>query len=147
MLQVKKGAVKKGDTVRVHYIGTLEDGTVFDKTAESGPLEFIVGEGKLIPGFDDAVVGMRTGEKKTVKIPSERAYGPRIDDLEVALERANLPEDVKPEVGKKVRIGAGEGAKTDFTITEVSDESVTLDANHPLAGQDLTFEIELVDIV
>lgn len=139
--------VKKGDTVRVNYIGTLEDGTVFDKTAGSGPLEFTVGEGKLIPGFDDAVVGMRTGEKKTVKISSARAYGPRIDDLEVALERAHLPEDVNLEVGRKVRVGSGEGAKTDFTITEVSGESVTLDANHPLAGQDLTFEIELVDIV
>ncbi len=139
--------VKKGDTVRVEYIGTLEDGTVFDKTAGSVPLEFIVGEGKLIPGFDDAVLGMRVGEKKNVKIPSDRAYGPRIEDLEVALERANLPGDVKLDIGRKVKVGAGEEAKTDFTITEVSDKSVTLDANHPLAGQDLTFEIELVDIV
>ena len=137
---------ENGNRVKVHYKGTLEDGTVFDTTEGRGPFEFILGEDKLIPGFAGAVLGMDTGEKKTVKIAPEMAYGPRIDDLEVKLERTNLPDDVKLEVGQKVRVGPDEEHKTDFTITEVSDGSVTLDANHPLAGQDLTFEIEIVGI-
>ncbi len=138
--------VENGNRVKVHYKGTLEDGTVFDTTEGREPFEFTLGEDQLIPGFAGAVIGMDTGEKKTVKIAPEMAYGPRIDDLEVKLEKAHLPKDAKLEVGQKVRVGPDEEHKTDFLITEVSDGSVTLDANHPLAGQDLTFEIEVVGI-
>ena len=137
---------ENGNKIKVHYKGTLEDGTVFDTTEGRGPFEFVMGEDKLIPGFADAVLGMNAGEKKTIEVSPEMAYGPRINELEVTLERANIPGDVKIEVGQKVRVGPDEEHKTDFTITEVSDKSVTLDANHPLAGQNLTFEIEVVGV-
>ncbi len=138
--------VENGNKVKVLYRGTLEDGTVFDTTEGRGPFEFTLGEDRLIPGFADAVLGMDAGERKRATIAPEMAYGPRIDDLEVTLERANLPKDVEIKVGQRVRVGPDEEHKTEFMITEVSDDSVTLDANHPLAGQSLIFDIEVVDI-
>lgn len=130
-----------GNTVSVHYTGTLADGTVFDTSVGREPLEFTIGEGNMLPGFEQAVKGMRVGESKTVTIPSEEAYGLPRDDLVAVLERSQLPEDLDPEVGQQLINGT-----TIVTVIAVSETTITIDANHPLAGKDLTFEIELVEI-
>jgi len=132
---------KSGDTVKVNYTGRLADGTVFDTSIGGEPLEFTLGEGRLIPGFEQAVTGMQVGESKTVTIPVDKAYGPRRDDLIVEIGRDNLSPDIKPEVGMQLQ-----GSQRVVTIIKVSESTVTIDANHPLAGQDLTFDIELVEI-
>ena len=139
---------KRGDTVQVEYTGTLEDGTVFDSSTGRAPLEFTIGSGQLIPGFDQAVIGMKVGEKKTVTIPAEEAYGPRHDEMVIEVEREKIPSDIEPVVGMMLASTQQDGSKVVFTITDISDNNtVTLDANHPLAGKDLTFEIELVKIL
>ncbi|HEB75413.1 MAG TPA: peptidylprolyl isomerase [Nitrospirae bacterium] len=138
---------KAGDTVRVHYSGFLDDGTVFDSSLDREPFEFTLGQGMVIPGFEDAVVGMDVGETKTVNIPSERAYGPYRDELLVSVERSQVPPDIEPDLGMELQIRTPEGTVTNVTITEMDEESITLDANHPLAGKDLIFEIKLVEIV
>ena len=138
---------KTGDTVKIHYTGTREDGTVFDTSAEREPLAFTLGQGLVIPGFEQAVIGMKVGESKTVDIPVEQAYGPIRDDLIVVVERDQLPEDLEPEVGQQLQMTQTDGSYTVVTVTEVSETTITIDANHPLAGQNLTFEIELVEIV
>jgi peptidylprolyl isomerase len=132
---------KTGDTVRVHYTGKLADGTVFDTSAGSEPLEFTLGEGKVIPGFEQAVTGMKVGEYKKVTIPVDGAYGQRQEDLIFEVGRDKLSPDIKPEVGMQLQ-----GSQGVVTIIKVSETTITLDANHPLAGQDLTFDIELVEI-
>jgi peptidylprolyl isomerase len=132
---------KTGDTVRVHYTGKLADGTVFDTSAGSEPLEFTLGEGKVIPGFEQAVTGMKVGEYKKVTIPVDEAYGQRQEDLIFEVGRDKLSPDIKPEVGMQLQ-----GSQGVVTIIKVSETTITLDANHPLAGQDLTFDIELVEI-
>jgi len=138
---------RNGDVVQVDYTGKLADGTVFDSSAERGPLEFTLGAGQMIPGFEKAVFGMKVGEKKTVTIPVDEAYGPRRDDLVVEVPREKLPSDMTPEVGQQLGIKQPDGRTAIVTITNVSDNNtVTIDANHPLAGKDLTFEIELVKI-
>jgi len=137
---------KTGDVVRVHYTGKLADGTVFDTSAGSEPLEFTLGEGKVIPGFEEAVTGMQVGESKTVTIPADEAYGQRRDDMVFKVERDDLPADIDPEVGMQLQMNQGDGSIAIVTITEVSETTITLDANHPLAGQDLIFDIELVEI-
>jgi FKBP-type peptidyl-prolyl cis-trans isomerase 2 len=139
--------VKAGDTVRVHYSGFLDDGTVFDSSLEREPFEFTLGQGMVIPGFEDAVVGMDVGDTKTVNIPTDQAYGPFRDELLVAVERSQVPPNIEPDVGMELQIGTPEGTVTNVTITEMDENSITLDANHPLAGQDLIFEIKLVEIV
>lgn len=141
--------VKDGDTVKVHYTGTLtEDGTVFDSSREREPLEFELGEGKLIPGFEEAVIGMEVGEDTTVEIDSEDAYGQRREDLELEVSKSDLPDNIEPEVGMQLQMQQQEnGQAIPVQITDVEDDIVKLDANHPLAGKDLTFDIELVDIV
>lgn len=136
---------KAGDTVRVHYTGRLDDGSVFDSSRGREPLEFTLGGGQVIAGFDDAVTGMAPGQEKTVTIPSEQAYGPRRDEMKVQVERSQFPSDIEPQVGQRLQMSQG-GQVAVVTITEVSDDQVTLDANHPLAGQDLTFDLELVSI-
>lgn len=137
---------KTGDTVQVHYTGTLDDGTVFDRSIDRGvPLEFTIGSGQMIPGFDQAVNGMILGESKTVKIPADQAYGPYYEDLVQVVNRSDLPEDV--EVGQRLQGIQADGQIIVFTIINVSESNVTLDANHHLAGKDLTFEIKLVNIV
>lgn len=136
---------KAGDTVRVHYTGRLDDGSVFDSSRGREPLEFTLGGGQVIAGFDDAVTGMAPGQEKTVTIPSEQAYGPRRDEMRVQVERSQFPSDIEPQVGQRLQMSQG-GQVAVVTITEVSDDQVTLDANHPLAGQDLTFDLELVSI-
>ena len=137
---------KNGDTVQVNYTGKLADGTVFDSSVGREPLEFTLGEGQVIPGFEKAVFGMKVGEKKTVTIPVDEAYGPRRDDMVGELPREKLPSDLTPEVGQQLIMARPDGEKTIVTITSVSDNTVMIDANHPLAGKDLTFEIELVKI-
>ncbi len=136
---------KKGSTVKVHYKGTLEDGTEFDSSVGRDPLEFTVGGGKLIPGFDRAVLGMGVGESKTVKIPADDAYGSRREELVMTLKRKALPSDVDPTVGEELELQQGDDVFV-VRVTDVSEDDVTLDANHPLAGKTLIFEIELVEV-
>ncbi len=135
-----------GNTVKVHYTGTLEDGTTFDTSIGREPLEFTLGGGQLIPGFEEAVKGMQVGQSKTVTIPSEEAYGPHLDDLVMVIEREQLPENLDPEVGQQLQMQQTDGRKTVVIVTDVSETTITVDDNHPLAGKDLTFEIELVEI-
>lgn len=141
--------VKDGDTVKVHYTGKLtEDGTVFDSSEDREPLEFTLGEGQLIPGFEQAVIGMEVGEDTTVDIASEDAYGERREDLELEVSKSDLPDNIDPQVGMQLQMQQQEnGQAIPVQITDVEEEYVQLDANHPLAGKDLTFEIELVEQV
>ncbi len=139
--------VKEGDKVKVHYTGTLKDGTQFDSSRDREPLEFTLGEGQLIPGFEKAVIGLSEGESTSVDIPSEEAYGERRDDLEIEVTKEELPGEVEPEVGVQLQVKQNEnGRSIPVTITDVTDDKVTLDANHPLAGKDLKFDIELLEI-
>lgn len=138
---------KQGDTVRVHYTGKLDDDSVFDSSYERDePLEFTVGSQQVIPGFDEAVVGMEPGDTKQVRLEPEEAYGEHEDDHVVEVEKERLPDDVDAEVGLRLQLQHEDGETIPVTLTEVSGETVTLDANHPLAGEALTFEIELVEI-
>ncbi len=137
---------KKGDTVKVHYTGWLADGTQFDSSLSQDPLEFLLGAGHVIRGFDRAIVGMQLGETKKVDVPCDLAYGPRNDGQVRRFERDQIPGDVDLAVGRRFNVSDGQGVSAAVTITELSDTHVTLDANHPLAGQDLTFEIVLVAI-
>lgn len=138
--------VKSGDTVKVHYSGRLTDGTTFDSSEGRDPLEFKVGNGDVIKGFDDGVAGMSIGEKKTVHIPADEAYGHKDDNRIVEFPKANFPPDMEPEVGMQLNMTNGSGQVIPVVIVEVGEEAVLLDANHPLAGQDLIFDIELVGI-
>ena len=137
---------KKDDTVKVHYTGKLSDGNVFDSSKERDPLEFKVGAGQVIPGFEQAVEGMAVEETKEVTIPSTEAYGPVREELKQEVNKSNLPPELKPEVGMQLSAKNQEGGDMVVTVAEVKDESILIDANHPLAGKDLTFEIELVEI-
>ncbi len=137
---------KDGDTVKVHYKGTLEDGSVFDTSRGGEPLEFILGGGNLIAGFDKAVDGMQVGEIKTVNIPAEEAYGPHRDELVLVIERGKLPENLEPSIGQQLQMSQPDGGTVIAVVTDVSEGSITVDTNHPMAGKDLTFEIELVEI-
>jgi peptidylprolyl isomerase len=137
---------KSGDTVKVHYSGRLTDGTTFDSSEGRDPLEFKVGNGDVIRGFDEGVTGMSVGEKKTVHIPANEAYGQKDESRVVEFPRENFPPDLQPEIGMQLNMSNGAGQVIPVVIVEVGNESVTLDANHPLAGEDLIFDIELVDI-
>ncbi len=139
--------VQIGDKVRVHYTGKLKDGEIFDSSTKKEPLEFIVGSQKLIRGFDKCVQGMEVSEKKSVTIPAEEAYGAHRDDLVMDIPLEQFPDGVVPEVGHFLQLKNQEGQAMRFLITAINDDSVTVDANHPLAGQELTFDIELVEIV
>ena len=135
-----------GDTVRVHYTGTLEDGTTFDTSVGREPLEFTLGAGQMIPGFEKAVYGLKVEESKTVTIPAGEAYGPHRDDLIIVVEREQLPADLDPKVGQQLQMQQTDGRTAVVIVTDVSETTITVDANHPIAGKDLTFEIELVEI-
>ncbi len=137
---------KEGDTVSVHYTGKLEDDTIFDSSRDREPLSFAIGEGQVIPGFEKEVVGMTPGDTKTITIDSENAYGPYRDDQIIAVERDRLPDEIEPEVGRQLQVQQENGSTAVVVITDVTDEAVTLDANHPLAGKDLTFDLELVKV-
>lgn len=138
-------AIKNGDTLRVHYTGTLSDGTVFDSSREREPLEFTMGKGMLIPGFEAAVMGHEAGETVTVTIPPSQAYGESDPELVFTVDRAQVPDHIPLTVGVPLQLSNEQG-QMDVTITEVTDEEITLDANHPLAGKELTFEIEIVSV-
>ena len=138
--------VKSGDTVRIHYTGTLHDGTTIDSSEGRDPLEFQVGSGQIIPGLDKAIPGMEVGEKKTVNVPCDEAYGPVDPQMRQAVPREGIPADIPLDLGTRLQMQTQQGQVTPVTVVEVTDEQVMLDANHPLAGQDLTFAIELVQI-
>lgn len=138
--------VKAGDTVRIHYHGTLSDGTIFDSSLEREPLEFTAGSGQVIPGFNNAVVGMNVGEKKSIHIPADEAYGQPSEDMFIEFPKSQFPEDVKPEVGSAMHLSDDQGNVFPVTVREVKEDSVVLDGNHPLAGKDLNFDLELVSI-
>lgn len=139
-------AVKSGDTVRIHYTGRLDDGSVFDSSADRQPLEFTVGTGAVIPGFEQAVLGMAPGDTKTVTIVSDDAYGPHHAEMVQQVGRSQLPPDLEVAVGTMLRASGPNGEDVPLTVTHVDDQSITVDANHPLAGKDLTFDLELVSI-
>ena len=140
------GSAKDGDTVKMHYTGTLEDGTQFDSSAGRDPLEFKIGEQTIIPTLEQAVVDMSVGDTKTVKIAAEDAYGSRHDEAVQTVERSMIPEGVKLTIGGQLQATAPNGQQLLLTVTAIEGDQITLDANHPLAGQDLTFDIELVSI-
>lgn len=137
---------KAGDTVKVHYRGELSDGTVFDQSTGRDPLEFTLGSGQVIPGFDKAITGMTAGEKKTVNIPAVDAYGPHREEQILTLKRDQLPPGVDVEVGQAVELTDDRGQSWPVRVAEVTPDTITLDANHELAGEDLTFHLELVSI-
>ncbi|AAS97041.1 FKBP-type peptidyl-prolyl cis-trans isomerase [Nitratidesulfovibrio vulgaris] len=140
-------AIQNGATVRVHYTGTLDDGTEFDSSRDREPLEFTLGEGMLIPGFEKAVLGLsKTGDAVKVVIPAEDAYGERLEELVISVPRDQVPPHIEPEVGLMLQLMT-DGGEMEVAVTEVTDEAVTLDANHPLAGETLTFDIELVEVL
>jgi peptidylprolyl isomerase len=138
--------IKAGDTIALHYTGTLDDGSEFDSSRGSKPLSFRVGAGQVIPGFDAAVMGMEVGASKVFTIPAEEAYGPYVEELVQEVPRTDLPEDFEPIIGMQVQAQSDTGEVAVFTITELDDEIVTLDANHELAGETLTFDIKIVSI-
>jgi peptidylprolyl isomerase len=138
--------VKNGDTVKVHYHGKLTDGSTFDSSEDREPLEFEVGSGSVIAGFDSGVTGMEVGEKRTINIPVDEAYGQKQDDLLMEFPLDRFPAEMKPEIGMQLNMNNGAGQNFPVIITEVKEDSVVLDANHPLAGEDLIFDLELVEI-
>ena len=136
----------QGDQVSVHYAGRLDDGTPFDSSQGRDPLSFTLGAGQVVAGFDQAVTGMEVGETKTVRLPADQAYGPRRDDLVLAVPRQSLPDGPEPQVGQQVQLGMEGGGAIQATIVDKTADTLTFDANHALAGQALTFDLELVDI-
>lgn len=148
---------KQGDTVKVNYVARLEDGTVVDTSEdcgcddcnceeETGPLAITLGEEEVVPGLEQAIIGMQPGEKKTIKLSADDAYGDYDEELVMEVPRAEFPDDINPEVGQTLELTDDDGEAFLVTVTDVSDELVILDANHPLAGKDLTYELELVEI-
>ncbi|BAZ08039.1 FKBP-type peptidyl-prolyl cis-trans isomerase [Calothrix sp. NIES-3974] len=137
---------KYGDKVTVHYTGKLTDGTVFDSSNGSTPLEFRIGEGQIIPGFEKAVLGMSAGESKTTHLKIDDAYGPHRPEMVVEVSRSQMPSEIEPEIGQQLQIQQPDGGVIPVVITEVNDTTITLDANHPLAGEELIFDIELIAI-
>jgi len=137
----------QGNRVKVHYQGLLNDGTIFDSSYDSDPLEFTIGNGEIIPGFEDAIVGMQEGDKKNVAVASEQAYGDYKEERKIEIERSQLPEDITPEVGMVLQMDTPNNRTLYVTVVDIGEEALTLDANHPLAGKDLNFEIELLEIM
>jgi peptidylprolyl isomerase len=138
---------RSGDTVRIHYTGTLSDGSTFDSSQDRDPLEFTVGSGEIIPGLDRAIEGMSVGETKTVTVPAADAYGAHNPDGVQSIPRDEVPDHIPLDLGTQLEVQTMDGRTLPVTVTEVTAEAITLDANHPLAGKDLTFEVELVEIV
>lgn len=139
--------VKDGDTVKIHYTGKLDDGTTFDTSLDNDPLEFTVGTHDVIPGMESAIVGMEPGDEKTITIASDDAYGPYHDEMVVVVDRSEFPDEMAIEVDQQLSVMLEDDQSIIVTVTEITDETVTLDANHPLAGENLTFNIQLVEIV
>lgn len=139
--------VKSGDTVRIHYTGTLTDGSTFDTSDGRDPLEFTVGSGQIIPGLDVALAGMSVGDKKIVEVPTDKAYGAHNPQGVQAVPREHIPDEIPIEVGTALQMQTPDGRAVPVRVIDISDTEVTLDANHPLAGKDLTFAIELIEIL
>lgn len=137
---------KQGDTVHIHYTGRLADGTTFDSSKDRDPLELTLGEGAVIPGFEKAIEGMTVGDQKTAEIPVNDAYGPRRDELVMDVPRTQLPDGMDPKPGEQLRMQTPDGQAVPVVVADTSDEAVKIDANHPLAGKDLTFDLLLVKI-
>ena len=138
---------KKGDTVRVHYTGKLEDGTVFDTSEDNASIEFKIGNGDLLKAFEQAVVGMSIGDKKTIKIPMAEGYGPRKEEMVFEFDRARAPENFEPEIGQELQMYRADGKPVTMTVLAKSEKSFTMDCNHALAGKDLTFDLRLEEIL
>jgi len=136
-----------GDRVKVYFTGTLEDGTIFGQTHEDEPFEFTIGEESVLPKFGDAVIGMEEGEDKTFLIAPEDAYGPRDEKRVFTAEKSEIPDHIKPEIGKKIQVQMDNGQMAILTVLDVSEDKVTFDANDPLAGEELTFKIKLLEIL
>lgn len=139
--------VKQGDVVKIHYTGKRSNGDVFTASAQGEPMQFTAGSGKVIPGIEEAVIGMEEGETKTAVLPPEKAYGNPRDELVVTVERSRLPDHVNPEPGQRLRFQKSSGEEIVAKVTHVSDLEMTVDANHPLAGEEVTFDIRLEQIV
>jgi peptidylprolyl isomerase len=137
---------QNGDKLKVHYTGKLEDGSVFDSSVGREPLEFVLGNGSLIAGFERAVSGLQPGEKTTATLAPEEAYGEPSMELLFEVPKANIPEEIKPEIGMQLSVSQPDGQQMPVVIAEVKEESITLDANHPLAGKTLIFEIEVMEV-
>ena len=137
---------KDGDMVKVHYTGKLKDGTVFDSSRDRAPLQFTLGQGKVIPGFEQGVMGMEVGATKTITVPPDDAYGLRRDEFMIDVPKSEFPPNITPEIGQQLQVKQPDGNLVNVTIRAITDEKVTLDANHPLAGETLIFEVELVEI-
>ncbi|NIG57369.1 peptidylprolyl isomerase [Chitinophaga sp. Cy-1792] len=140
-------AVKNGDTIRVHYHGRLTNGTTFDSSEGRAPLEFKVGSGMVIKGFDNGVLDMKVGDKKTIHIPVDQAYGQKSPDFIIDFPKDNIPSELTPEIGMQLQMSSPEGQVIPVRVIAVGDTTITLDGNHPLAGEDLIFDLELVEIV
>ncbi len=138
---------KSGDKVAVHYTGTLADGSVFDSSIGGEPLHFVIGDEQVIPGFEQAVVGLTPGESRKVNIESDEAYGPYDPEMAIVVGREHFPADMPLEVGQGLRLKQSDGQAFDVVVTSLTEEKVSLDGNHPLAGKDLTFDIQLVEIL
>ncbi len=138
---------KEGDRVKVYFIGTLEDGTIFGQTHEDEPFEFTIGAKRVLSKFEGAVIGMQEGENKTILIAPEDAYGPRDEKSVFTAEKSEIPDHITPEIGKKIQVQMGSGEMAILTVLEVSEDKVIFDANDPLAGKELTFEIKLLEIL
>jgi peptidylprolyl isomerase len=143
----KMAEAKAGDKVRVHYKGQLSDGTIFDSSLEREPIEFILGQDTVIPGFEDAVIGMEAGESKDVSIPPEEGFGEYSEDLVVNIEKTILPPEINPELGMQLEVSSEEETPRVFTIADIAEDSITLDGNHPLAGKEIAFKITLLEIL
>lgn len=139
--------VQKDDVIRVHYTGKLEDGTEFDSSKGKNPIEFKVGQGSLIPGFENGVIGMEQGETKTVSIPPDEAYGKRQDELVAQINKTEFPSDITPKEGMQLQLKSKDGQTIPVMIVNINDDIVTLDANPPLAGKTLIFDLEMVEFV
>ncbi|MFH2035755.1 MAG: peptidylprolyl isomerase [Candidatus Zixiibacteriota bacterium] len=138
--------VESGSKVKVHYTGKLEDGSIFDSSEGRPPLEFQIGEGQVIPGFEKGVMGMEVGDKKTVVIPPEHGYGDVREDLRADVKIDQFPDNIKPTVNQQLQVNQSDGTKLNVTVTNIEGDTVTLDANHPLAGKTLAFDVEVVEI-
>ena len=138
--------IKQNDTVRVHYTGKLVDGQVFDSSLEREPLEFTMGQGQLIPGFEKGLLDMKVSEKKTITIPADEAYGQPRTELVQEVDKSQLPAEIKPEVGMGLVSTSPEGQEMNLMVTEVKENSIVVDGNHPLAGKDLVFDLEVIEI-
>ncbi len=141
------GEAKQGDTVKVHYIAKTEGETIFDSTSQVDPLQFTLGKEEIIPAFEEAIIGMQAGDKKTINIPAKKAFGPYLKDLVSSIKRTDLPSDLKLEVGQQLQVEQPDGSLILVTVTDLNNDKVTFDANHPLAGKDITFDIQLIEIL